>query len=290
MKTFINFLLISSFLLIQSSFLYSQNQTDVTKIVPGKKYKIVLFDDSEIIGKVIASDSLNISIETDAKVMIIVPKSNILYYSSSITPNKYNYTLSLLGGISVFSGDNYYSYNGSTKTSAGPNFNLSGIYYISDSKAVKIDAGFTYLKPKYDNTYYADPMYPSSYSYDGGDVTMFSLKGNILVGRFVPDERIIMYASLGFGIHYTKTKEMTTTHFERNYPDTTLRSYTYSYPSHSEVNALISIGASLGYRLSKRFGVQAEIEYNLVTGSNNFIIFGGNNYFPIRAGIFYIFQ
>ena len=288
MKTSLYFFLITLFLMLQSSFIYSQNQTDITKIIPGKKYKIVLFDDSEIIGKVISADSVNISIQTESKVMLIIPKSNILYYSTSTAPNKYNYSLALMGGISVFSSNNYYNDYDYSKTTTGPNVNLSFYYYISDTKAIKIDAGYSYLKPFYENSDYVEPM-GSTTTYSGGSVSMFSFKGNILIGSFAPVQRLIVYASLGFGINFTNVKELTETYWSQLYPDSAYKQFTYSEPARSEVHALLSLGACLGYRFSKNFGVQAEMEYNLVTGNNSFLIFGDNSYFPIRAGLFYIF-
>jgi hypothetical protein len=282
---------ISSFviilLLFQTCVLYSQNQNDVTKIIPGKKYKIVLFDDSQVIGVVISIDSVNIIVKTENKTMLIIPRNNVLYYSTNLTPAKYNFSVGLLGGISVFTGNNILNGN-STKIKPGVNFNIAGIFFLSDSKAIKLDAGYTFLKPTYDGYYYAS--YPDRPPvYEGGDISQFSFKGNIMVGNFDPSDRFMMYASLGFGFHYMKQKEHTFTYWYRNYQDSTWINYTEYYPAQNLYNAVISIGASLGYRFTKNFGVSGEIEYNLITANGLFLLFGSGGYFPIRAGLFYIF-
>lgn len=288
MKTLINLCFVSAVLFIHSSFLYSQNQTDLSKIIPGKKYKIVLIDDSEVLGTVMATDTVNVTIKTENNNTMIIPKNNILYYSTDFTLSKYKFSLSLLGGVSVFSGDHSYNYN-SSGSNIGLNIDLMGIYFLSDSKAVKIDAGFTFLKPKYDNNYY-NP-YGSAYqtTFSGGDVFLYSLKANLLIGTFKPVNRTILYASFGIGIHLTKQKEIIEHSRTQHYPDTTWNEIIYTTPDRNDFNALLSIGAGFGYRFTEHFGLKAEIEYNMVTSSYEFLFFSGRSYFPMRAGIFYIF-
>jgi hypothetical protein len=163
------------------------------------------------------------------------------------------------------------------------------MFFLSDSKAIKFDAGYTFVKAKYDNYgpyYYSDPHY--EYTYEGGDASLFSFKGNILFGEFSPITRLTYYGSLGIGIHFLSLQEVTEHYWTQNYPDTTWVPRTSNIPSNTEINAIISIGASIGYRINKNLGLKAEIEYDLVTSSYAFIFFGGRNYFPIRAGIYYI--
>lgn len=128
MKTLISFSLFAAFLLVQSAVLYSQNQTDFTKIVPGKMYKLVLFDDTEILGTVITVDSANVSVRTHDNMTVIIPKSNILYFTSDLTPSKYRFSLSLLGGVSLLSEESEYNYYG-RGSKVGPNINLAGMFF-----------------------------------------------------------------------------------------------------------------------------------------------------------------
>jgi hypothetical protein len=292
MKTRINPLIIALFIFLLSSLAFSQNETDISKIIIGKNYKIVLFDDTEILGKIISSDSGEVKIETANKTAIIIPKGNILYYTTEMVPEKYNFMASLMGGVSFIT-NNFYDYgmyyNGvNPNKNRGMNINAAAIWFFSDTKAVKFDAGFTYLNAgtyQYISSY--DPHNNTTYS--GGNVSMFTFKANILFGRFKPEERVILYASLGFGIHSTNQDAATERYYTIVYPDTAWTQQTYYSQPVSEVNAVISVGGCAGYRFSKHFGASLEMEYDMVTGENIFLFFGNKNYFPLRAGIFYIF-
>jgi hypothetical protein len=289
MKTTLYPLIVLFLFFSQTPILFSQNQTDISQIIIGKNYKIILFDDTEIFGKVTAADSSSVTVVTENKSTIIIPRGNILYYSTEMAPSKYKYAISLLGGVSLLSGDNYNYYSYSNSTKIAPNFNLAGMFFLSDTKAIKIDAGYTYIKAKYDNNLYPGAPYYYQTTYEGGNISYFSFKGNILFGRFIPDERIIYYFSVGFGLHLTSQQDITEHYYTQNYPDTTYVPATRILQNQSEVNALLSIGGSVGYRITKKFGVKLEMEYNLITGNYFFLFFGGRNYFPLRAGVFYVF-
>ncbi len=288
MKTRFNPFIIFAFLFLQCALVLSQNESDISKIIIGKNYKIVLFDDTEIKGRIVASDSVEVRVETENKSTIIVPKSNILYYTSDLQKDKYSFSVSLMGGISFLTND-FYPYYGDSKGKSGLNLNASSILFLSETKGLKFDVGYTYVKSR-DWTYYSasnSPYYDSYYT--GGSVSMLSFKGNILFGRFNPSERFMFYFSLGFGMHFTNQDSRTESYYSRNYPDTSYTLLTNTYQPVSEVNALISLGGSVGYRFSKRFGASIEMEYDMVTAESIFIFWGGRNYFPLRAGIFYIF-
>jgi hypothetical protein len=292
MKTRINPLIIALFIFLLSSLAFSQNETDISKIVIGRNYKIVLFDDTQILGKIVSFDSGEVRIETANKSTIIIPKGNILYYTTEVAPEKYNFLVSLMGGVSFITNNIYdygiYNYGGNPNMKKGPNINAAAIWFISDTKALKFDAGFTYLNAgtyQYISSY--DPHYNTTYS--GGNVSLYTFKANILFGRFKPEEKVILYASLGFGIHSTNQESSTELYYSSGYPDTAWTQHTYYMQPFSEVNAVISVGGCAGYRFSKHFGASLEMEYDMITGENIFLFFGNRNYFPLRAGIFYIF-
>ncbi len=70
------------------------------------------------------------------------------------------------------------------------------------------------------------------------------------------------------------------------FPDSSWTHSSNYYEPTSIVNAVLSVGGSAGYRITQHFGIRAEMEYNFIT---NGIFLGGNhNYFPLRAGLFYI--
>jgi hypothetical protein len=110
-----------------------------------------------------------------------------------------------------------------------------------------------------------------------------------MFGRFIPKEKVMLDVSLGFGIHYSSRQEVTERHWTKNYPDTVWVQETWITPASTDFNALISLGGSIGYRFTKNFGAKAELEYDLITGNDSFLFFGGRSYFPVRAGVFYIF-
>jgi hypothetical protein len=261
------------FNLTQSSF--SQESLNVEK---GKKYKFVLFDETEIIGRVIEADSSIIKVQQETKT-VFIRADNVLYISTDLTPTKYKSSFSLLGGVSLSADDRSYSYYSQNQ---GINFNLMGMFYISETKAVKIDMGYSYFKPgtsAIQLLYY--PYYPVEYS--GGEVSHFTFKPNIVLGTMNPANRFMAYGSLGLGINFTHQNERT----ERQYSDYDSTYHTYITPKRNYTNAVISLGGGMGYRFTKNLGIHAEIEYNLVTAGEYFFIFGGRSYFPMRAGITY---
>lgn len=251
----------------------------------GKKYRFVFFDDNEITGTVISIEKSNIKIKTDNGEIINVLKENILYTSNDFTPQKYKYSVSLLGGVSLLAED-YYSHGYYTTTRdnmAGYHGDLTGMFYLSDSKAIKIDFGFSKFNRKNESysIYYSE--YPSYYS--GGDVTYFSFKPSMVLGAFKPKERFFIYGSLGVGINYTNEAERT----EKYYSSYDSAYRTYNTPSRSYVNALFGIGGGIGFRIGKNLGIHAEAEYNMITYDGTFLIFfGGRGYFPLRIGLTYM--
>lgn len=265
-----------------SVLLYSQDYE--LNIEIGKKYRFVFFDDSEIIGTVVSVEKSNLKIKTESGEIINVLKENILYTSNDLTPQKYKFSISLLGGASLLADDYYrYSYYSSTRdNSVGYHGDITGMFYLSDSKAIKIDFGFSRFKRNE-----AYPLYYNEYPsfYSGGEITYFSFKPNIVLGAFRPKDKFFIYGSLGVGINYTNEAERT----ERFYSSYDSVYKTYVTPSRSYVNALIGIGGGLGFRIGKNLGVHAEAEYNMITYDGAFLFFfGGRGYFPLRIGLTYM--
>ena len=177
------------------------------------------------------------------------------------TLKKYNFSFSVMGGESIFAvkfilTDNSYS-------NTQPNLNVSGTYYLSDSKALKVDAGYTFTKP------YSGLLEGDGNSRIEGS-NMFSSKVSFLIGRFKPDEHFMYNFSIGLGVHVWKPGSLTDIDFN------------YKIEYQTEVNVLASVGGSVEYRFTKRFGICAEAEFDMITGNRH-------SYFPLRGGVFYIF-
>lgn len=184
--------------------------------------------------------------------------------------NKYHFSFSFMGGESIFTNE-FLTWETDSYSKAQPNLNLSATYYLSDVKAVKIDAGYTYTK-SYTGSYMVDESF-----YE--DATRFiSFKGNFLVGKFEPGERLMYNLSIGLGVHIWKGGTVTDVFSENS----GFGSRSYIYIPETEVSGLVSLGGSIGYIIFNGIGVRAEAEYDMLTGKQR-------NYFPIRAGIFYIF-
>ena len=275
------FILLSSISLTQ---LFSQNSSVYDSLITGKSYKFVMYDETEITGKVTGVNDKQVKLITESGAEYVLNRDNILYYSTDITQIKNKFSLSLLGGVSVMTSQSSYYYSGG-KPQTGLNIDLAGIFYLSETKAVKIDFGYNFLKAIYDNGYVMPliyPYYPSTH--EGGDLSSYSLKGNGLLGWFNPKDNISFYGSLGFGFNLIHQNEIKENYY--NYNDSSY--HTNIYNPKNDINAILSIGCGMIFRLSGRLGIHAEIEYHLITNDENYFYFyRGNSYFPIRAGIKY---
>lgn len=274
------FILLSSISLTQ---LFSQNSSVYDSLFIGKSYKFVMYDETEIIGKITMVNDKQVKLITASGAEYVLNRDNILYYSSGITQIKNKFSLSLLGGVSMFTSQNHYYYSGKHQT--GLNINLAGIFYLSETKAVKLDLGYTFLKAG-NNDGYAEPLiypyYPTVY--EGGDVSFYSLKGSGLLGSFNPKNDVSFYGSLGFGFNLTNQNEITERYY--NYNDSTYK--TRIIHSKNDITAILSLGGGIIFKITERVGIHAEIEYHLITNDEDYFFFyGSNSYFPIRAGIKY---
>jgi len=114
-------------------------------------------------------------------------------HNTVVTPQKYNFSFSVMGGESIFS--DRFILTDDSYSRAQPNLNVSATYYLSDSKALKVDAGYTFTKP------YSGVLV-DGVNYSVGSSKMFSSKLSFLVGRFKPNEHFMYNFSLGLGVHY----------------------------------------------------------------------------------------
>ena len=265
--------------------IYSQEVLFPDSLISGKTYKFVLYNDTEIIGKVLYADSVKIKVQTGNNDIYVIVRDNLLYYSTTAASSKYLFSISLMGGASLYTGNDHY-YNHGNGMQTGINIDLAGIYYLSDTKGIKFDLGYSFLKANYEENAIPAiyPYYP--YIYEGGDVSNYLFKGNFLLGSFKPASRFIGYGSLGLGFHLSSQNEISEQYY--SYEDSVYR--TRVYPAESEINAVISFGGGIGYRFSKHLGVHAEIEYNFVTSHDSyFFYYNGRSYFPMRIGVIYTF-
>lgn len=256
----------------------AQEYSSLDSLKPGVMYKFTLFDETEIFGKLIKTDSVFVEI-SNKSVITKIKKDDIFSVSREIVPSKFKFMFALGGGI-VFPGGDFFSHyeNEFEKSYC---FQLAGSFYFSNNKIIRLDLGYSRLNRKDRPNYY----YSENYSSSGGDKSLFSFKVDFLAGEFTSESNIIAYGLAGIGLHYTYISEYKYTYTSTW--DTTHHTYTYTNPAEKKMNAILSIGGGFGYKIKNKFGVYAEAEYNMVTYAG-YVFFGpGTSYFPLKLGLLY---
>lgn len=258
--------------------IYSQEHF-ADSVVTGKTYRFIMYNESEIYGTVLSSGQEYIKILTESGSHVMVNVKNILFFSPYDLSGRLKYSVSLLGGISMLSS------NGNYGVEPGMNIDLAGIYYFDESKAIKADFGYTFIKEKHDDYITAPLIYPYYPDiYEGGDISYFTLKGNYLLGMFNPEKKLMFYGSIGFGFNVTHVAEINEQYY--NYDDSLYMRR--SIPAENNINAVISAGGGLVFKVSKKLSVHTEIEYNYVTTDDNpGFFYSSRSYIPLRLGIMY---
>src|SRR5207247_65771 len=122
-------------------FLGAQGQSN-DSLITGKKYKITLFDDREVIGSVVKQDSVFVIVKAE-DVTYQLKKEDIFKFSQNLTPSSFKAMFWAGGGLSIVSnqGDNPYSMN-----NKGFNLQLSALYPFSETKGVRLDLSYSRWK------------------------------------------------------------------------------------------------------------------------------------------------
>lgn len=273
------FIFISVFIFLFTHLSFSQEYSKLDSIQTGTKYKFILFDETEIIGKVISQDSVSIAVQTD-KMTVILKKDDIFSVNLDLSSGKYKFIISASGGIVFLTGPYDDGPYGSLYK-RGITFQTSGLYPLSDSKGIRFQ--FSYSRIKRDNDSQGNYYYYSTL--EGGNRSFYSFKIGVAIGTFKSITRLSGYFDLNAGIHFTNTEELRTTNY--NPYDSTY--YTQIYSSRRSTYFVLGIGAGASYRFSRNFGAFAELEYNMIS-SEGFFFLWGNGYFPFRAGISYFIR
>jgi hypothetical protein len=263
---------ILSFLLSNSA--YAQEYSKLDSLKPGVTYKIILFDDTEIIGKIIKHDSEFVIVSTGLT-NTQIRKDDIFNISKNLTPSKYRFSFSGGGGVSILT-EGFFNHSYKNYSSIF-SLQVNAAFFANNKRAFRLDLGYSRFKRK-------DDSYPYYTEYKGGDLGMYYFKTEFMMGDLNPSSLVNAYGLVGLGIHITKEEEYTYKYY--NSWDSTY--HTYIYPVQTNTNAVLSLGGGLGFRFNKHLGVYTEIQYNMVTVGGGFFIFGfGSGYFPIRAGLTY---
>jgi len=251
---------------------YSQSPSD--SIITGKKYKIILFDDREVIGTVTRQDSLMVYVKAQDG-FYQLKKEDIFRVSRELTPSKFKVMFWAGAGISFF-GNDYYSGYGGNKT--GLALQLGAMYPINVTKGIRLDFGYSRWKD--DHVAYNQPLYYPNYSYYGEQtVQTYFIKADFVFGTFDPAESFKLYGFVGAGGHFRNESEYSYTYYS-TYDSTYYTSY---YPESNYSNFMLSLGGGAGYNFTKNLGAYTELQYN----SAGYFFFFGGGFFLAKAGVTY---
>lgn len=259
--------------------IYAQEEVVMDSLVNGNKYRITLYNDKEVIGKVVKQDSIYVYIVTETGT-VRVRFEDIFSISKSTIPRLMKAMFTLGGGI-LLQGGNYNGYR--DNNSPGFSIQATGLFPFSENKAIRLDLSYGRLKrDNYYYTVYYDPI--------GGETTqqqnihVYNAYAQFLFGDFNTKSNFSVYGLAGLGIMHIN---------EEGYSYTTYNSYDSTYyhytnPEYNYTNFSIAIGGGLRFRINNRLGAFAEAQYNMTT-YEGFFFFFGKGYFPIRAGLTYTF-
>ena len=261
------------FLLFSANISFAQEYSKLDSLKIGAKYKIILFDDTEIIGTVISIDSDYVTINTGVSSKRI-RKDDIFNISKDLTPSRYGFMFSAGGGISIMTGGFFNEHYSDFSTLYS--LQMNAVFVESGTRAFRFDLGYSRFKRK--------QIYEFMSDFQGGDLGMFCFKGDFMFGDFKPSSAVNPYGSVGLGIHLLMEDK-----YSYNVYNSWDSSYnSYSNPIYKSIDAVLSVGAGVGFRFNKHLGAYAEIQYNMITYGGGFLFFGfGTGYFPMRVGITY---
>jgi hypothetical protein len=266
-------------ILLFSNFSFPQDYSSLDSIHTGRKYKFILFDETEVIGKVVSQDSVSISLQTE-KMTVILKRDNIFSVTQDLYPSKYEFIFSASGGICFPTGP----YDGGPYGrlyKRGLTFETNGLLPFSDTKGMTFE--LSYSRIKRDADYYG--YYGYNGAFEGGELTYYSFKLGFVVGTLKGNQPLFAFADFSAGIHFSNWAEIKETYY--SVYDSTY--HTYIIPAYSSTDLVLGIGGVLGYRVSRNFGIYGKLEYNMIA-SGGYFFFWGNGYFPLRLGVSYFIR
>lgn len=280
-KNNLSFILLAVLLSTAAGFIhniYSQQELVMDSIITGNKYRITMYNDKEVIGKVVKQDSVYVYMITEAGT-VRIKYDDIFSVSKSTIPKLMNAMITLGGGI-LLQGGYYDGYR--NENTPGYSIQATGLFPFSENKAMRLDISFGQLSR--DRVIYA---YYNPYGTTNSTkqyINVYSAFADIVFGNFTNDSKFSVYGLSGVGVISTSESSYDYTYY--NSYDSTYRTehyggYKYTYFS-------LAIGGGLRFKINKKIGAFAEVQYNLST-AEGFFFFFGRGYFPIRAGLTYSF-
>lgn len=256
--------------------LFSQ-EVVIDSIITGNKYRLTLFNDKEVIGRVAKQDSIYVYVVTEQGTAR-VRYDDIFSISKSTIPRVMLAMLTLGGGIYLNGG----MYDGYRNNENKPGFSsqITGLFPFNENKAIRVDLGFNRMKIMR-NVYHH--LYIGNSTSTKQNIDIYNLYAQFIFGDFNTKTNFSVYGLAGVGILHINESQYT--HTSYNYYDSTY--YTNHYPGENYTNFSLAIGGGLRFKLYKQLGAFAETQYHINT-YQGFFWFFGRGYFPIRAGITYM--
>ncbi len=258
--------------------IYSQDEPVLDSIITGNKYKITLYNDKEVIGRVAKQDSVFAYIVTETGT-VRVRFEDIFSVSKNTVPKLMSAMFTLGGGILLQGG----SFDDGYRDPKTPGYSMqfTALYPFSENKAIRFDMSYGRMQRERYDYYYS---YGSGiYSPQKQNVNLYNVYAEFLFGDFNTKSKFSVYGIAGVGIMYIKEEGYTYTNY--NSYDSTY--YSYTQPDYDYTNFSMALGGGLRFKINNHIGAFAEAQYNLTT-YQGFFWFFGNGYFPIRAGITYM--
>ena len=260
--------------LIFSAALFAQDESLTDSLVTGKRYTVTLYNEKEIIGKVVKQDSLYVFMVSESGTAKI-KKEDIFTISKNAVPKLLKVLLTLGAGAVFQSGYNDYS---NRDDKPGYSFQLTALTPFSENKAIRLELGFSSLKRE--RYYY---QYYESYNETSEQTRkLYSAKVDFLFGDFSTKSDFHMYGLAGTGVLFTRENDYSYTYYSSY--DSTYR--TDIYRGYNSSVFMFAVGGGIQVKIKNRIGLYLEAQYNVVSTESYFLFFG-NGYFPIRAGFTY---
>ncbi len=233
----------------------------------GIKYKVILFDEKEIIGALISQNDETISIKSD-DILMTIERNNILSISKDISSSRYKYLATLNSGT-IPNSSEYGSYRSNYI------INARFSYFFSEKRNIGLDISFIPFK---------EESYDYAYDYDdGAKETYTDIIANAQIGTFDKKNIVDVYLNLGAGIHIFHRSSYNYTYY--SFYDSSYYSY-YNKP-YTRLYPVLQIGGGLIIKPAYNFGINLEVDMQAY--GFGYIFFPSEANFPVKAGISYYF-
>lgn len=247
---------------------FSQTLRPDDSLSTGIKYKVILFDEEEIIGALISQNNETISIKSD-DILMTIERNNIFSITKDISPSHYKYLATLNTGT-IPNSSQYGSYRS--------NFiiNARFSYFYSEKKNIGLDISFIPFK---------EESYEYAYDYGNGAMETYTdIIANAQLGTFDKNNTVDVYLNLGAGIHIFHRSSYNYTYY--SFYDSGYYSY-YNKP-YTRLYPVLQIGGGLIIKPAYNIGIN--IEFDMQAYGFGYIFFPAEANFPIKAGISYYFM